>query len=52
MGRGCFANFSAQSFAHNYALCGPVRFQVPPCLVVHRGPRVKKFARLMVRHWF
>lgn len=26
-----FANFSAQSFVQNYALCGPARFSVPPC---------------------
>ncbi|KAI3450189.1 hypothetical protein Pfo_006854 [Paulownia fortunei] len=30
---GCFANFSAKSFMHNYALCGVPRFQVPPCKV-------------------
>ncbi|KAH6775006.1 hypothetical protein C2S52_012567 [Perilla frutescens var. hirtella] len=28
---GSFANFTAQSFVHNHALCGIARFQVPPC---------------------
>lgn len=28
---GCFANFSAQSFLQNYALCGVSRYQVPAC---------------------
>lgn len=28
---GCFANFSAQSFLQNYALCGASRYQVPAC---------------------
>ncbi|XP_073036576.1 uncharacterized protein [Primulina eburnea] len=28
---GCFSNFTAQSFTMNYALCGDVRLQVPPC---------------------
>ncbi|KAH6834638.1 hypothetical protein C2S53_009175 [Perilla frutescens var. hirtella] len=30
---GCFANFSAQSFMQNDALCGVSRFQVPSCKV-------------------
>ncbi|XP_073035905.1 uncharacterized protein [Primulina eburnea] len=28
---GRFSNFTAQSFTMNYALCGDVRLQVPPC---------------------
>ncbi|XP_073036322.1 uncharacterized protein [Primulina eburnea] len=28
---GRFSNFTAQSFTRNYALCGVVRLQVPPC---------------------
>ncbi|KAA8538576.1 hypothetical protein F0562_028230 [Nyssa sinensis] len=28
---GCFANFTAQSFLQNDALCGEPRLQVPPC---------------------
>ncbi|XP_073059641.1 uncharacterized protein [Primulina eburnea] len=28
---GPFLNFTAQSFTMNYALCGDVRLQVPPC---------------------
>ncbi|XP_073036581.1 uncharacterized protein [Primulina eburnea] len=30
---GPFLNFTAQSFVMNYALCGDVRLQVPPCNV-------------------
>ncbi|KAH6776576.1 hypothetical protein C2S52_014137 [Perilla frutescens var. hirtella] len=29
---GCFVNFTAESFAHNSALCGAARFGVPPCM--------------------
>ncbi|GER27556.1 leucine-rich receptor-like protein kinase family protein [Striga asiatica] len=28
---GPFRNFTATSFTHNSALCGPTRFRVPPC---------------------
>ncbi|XP_042035865.1 putative receptor-like protein kinase At3g47110 isoform X2 [Salvia splendens] len=33
--RGCFGNLSDQSFSHNLALCGPIRFKVPPCTDNH-----------------
>ncbi|KAL8486006.1 hypothetical protein ACS0TY_028060 [Phlomoides rotata] len=32
---GPFVNFTAQSFAHNSALCGSARFQVPSCMKNH-----------------
>ncbi|XWS37608.1 hypothetical protein CRYUN_Cryun19dG0059600 [Craigia yunnanensis] len=28
---GCFKNFTAKSFMKNYALCGSLKLQVPPC---------------------
>ncbi|XP_057785112.1 probable LRR receptor-like serine/threonine-protein kinase At3g47570 [Salvia miltiorrhiza] len=29
--KGCFENLTAESFLHNFDLCGAPRFQVPPC---------------------
>ncbi|KAL7086289.1 hypothetical protein ACP275_14G330000 [Erythranthe tilingii] len=39
---GNFANFTAESFAKNYRLCGATRLQVPPC-----GESTKKAASLV-----
>ncbi|KAL8482267.1 hypothetical protein ACS0TY_028429 [Phlomoides rotata] len=36
---GPFVNFTAQSFAHNSALCGAARFQVPSCKKSHGRSR-------------
>ncbi|XP_047961816.1 receptor kinase-like protein Xa21 [Salvia hispanica] len=33
--RGCFGNLTDQSFSNNLALCGPIRFKVPPCTDNH-----------------
>ncbi|XP_047959459.1 LRR receptor-like serine/threonine-protein kinase FLS2 [Salvia hispanica] len=43
----CFSRFTAQSFVHNSALCGPTRFEVPPCPEVDGGSKSKGVARLM-----
>ncbi|XP_042033547.1 probable LRR receptor-like serine/threonine-protein kinase At3g47570 [Salvia splendens] len=43
----CFSNFTALSFVHNSALCGPARFEVPPCPEVDGGSKSKSVARLM-----
>ncbi|KAL8482275.1 hypothetical protein ACS0TY_028437 [Phlomoides rotata] len=37
---GPFINFTAQSFAHNSALCGAARFQVPSCKKNHGRSRI------------
>ncbi|XP_047961823.1 receptor kinase-like protein Xa21 [Salvia hispanica] len=39
---GNFPNFSALSFSHNIALCGPIKFQVAPCSENHRRSWLKK----------
>ncbi|XP_047961843.1 putative receptor-like protein kinase At3g47110 [Salvia hispanica] len=39
---GNFRNFSALSFSHNLALCGPITFQVPPCQEKHHRSWLKK----------
>ncbi|XP_047958002.1 putative receptor-like protein kinase At3g47110 isoform X4 [Salvia hispanica] len=39
---GHFQNFSASSFSHNLALCGPITFQVPPCPTNHHRSWLKK----------
>ncbi|XP_042033012.1 receptor kinase-like protein Xa21 isoform X2 [Salvia splendens] len=44
---GCFSNFTALSFVHNSALCGPARFEVPPCPKVDQGSKSKNVAPLM-----
>ncbi|XP_042033544.1 putative receptor-like protein kinase At3g47110 [Salvia splendens] len=44
---GCFSNFTALSFVHNSALCGPARFEVPPCPEIDGGSNSKSVARLM-----
>ncbi|XP_042035971.1 putative receptor-like protein kinase At3g47110 [Salvia splendens] len=42
--RGCFGNLSDQSFSNNLALCGPIRFKVPPCTKSHhRSKSLMKF---------
>ncbi|XP_042035004.1 putative receptor-like protein kinase At3g47110 [Salvia splendens] len=42
--RGCFGNLSDQSFSNNLALCGPIRFKVPPCTINHhRSKSLMKF---------
>ncbi|KAL2538631.1 Leucine-rich repeat protein kinase family protein [Forsythia ovata] len=42
-----FANFTAQSFIQNYALCSETRQQFPPCVKVHKRSRSKNVASLM-----
>ncbi|XP_042033582.1 LRR receptor-like serine/threonine-protein kinase EFR [Salvia splendens] len=39
---GNFPNFSAMSFSHNLALCGPIKFQVAPCSENHHRSWLKK----------
>ncbi|XP_042034612.1 probable LRR receptor-like serine/threonine-protein kinase At3g47570 [Salvia splendens] len=42
--KGCFGNLSDQSFSSNLALCGPIRFKVPPCTKNHhRSKSLMKF---------
>ncbi|XP_047961906.1 probable LRR receptor-like serine/threonine-protein kinase At3g47570 [Salvia hispanica] len=43
----CFSNFTSLSFVHNSALCGPARFEVPPCSKDDEGSKLKSVARLM-----
>ncbi|XP_042035969.1 leucine-rich repeat receptor protein kinase EMS1-like isoform X2 [Salvia splendens] len=44
--RGCFGNLSDQSFSNNLALCGPIRFKVPPCTKKHH--RSKSLMKIIV----
>ncbi|GAY48609.1 hypothetical protein CUMW_113020 [Citrus unshiu] len=46
---GPFRNFSTESFSWNYALCGPSRFQVPPCKE-ENNKRSKKVALLVLNY--
>ncbi|XP_047961184.1 putative receptor-like protein kinase At3g47110 isoform X2 [Salvia hispanica] len=39
---GRFRNFTAQSFSHNLALCGAIRFEVPPCPTYRHRSWLKK----------
>ncbi|KAH6812919.1 hypothetical protein C2S51_021937 [Perilla frutescens var. frutescens] len=43
-------NFSAESFAHNSALCGAIEFGVPPCIVNERRSRSKNAAIHLVKY--
>ncbi|XP_047960008.1 probable LRR receptor-like serine/threonine-protein kinase At3g47570 [Salvia hispanica] len=45
--RGCFINFTAESFVHNYALCGVARFGVLNCVKQHAKSRLKSVTELM-----
>ncbi|KAL2513427.1 putative LRR receptor-like serine/threonine-protein kinase [Abeliophyllum distichum] len=44
---GHFANFTAQSFMQNYALCSETRQQFPPCGKIHKRSRSKNLVSLM-----
>ncbi|KAL2538753.1 putative LRR receptor-like serine/threonine-protein kinase [Forsythia ovata] len=44
---GHFANFTAQSFMQNYALCSETRQQFPPCGKAHKRSRSKNVVSLM-----
>ncbi|KAL8482274.1 hypothetical protein ACS0TY_028436 [Phlomoides rotata] len=48
---GPFVNFTSESFVHNSALCGPTRFQVPPCMMNPKRlrPRSEDVVRLVTR---
>ncbi|GFP81428.1 probable LRR receptor-like serine/threonine-protein kinase at3g47570 [Phtheirospermum japonicum] len=43
---GPFGNFSAQSFAHNSALCGEARFEVLTCPKSHERSRSTRIAQI------
>ncbi|XP_047977661.1 LRR receptor-like serine/threonine-protein kinase EFR isoform X2 [Salvia hispanica] len=45
--KGCFANFTAESFSQNPELCGAARFQVPPCPRKHGRSRSEQIALIM-----
>ncbi|KAL2514807.1 LRR receptor-like serine/threonine-protein kinase FLS2 [Forsythia ovata] len=44
---GHFANFTAQSFMQNYALCSETRQEFPPCGKAHKRSRSKNVVSLM-----
>ncbi|KAL2538597.1 LRR receptor-like serine/threonine-protein kinase FLS2 [Forsythia ovata] len=44
---GYFANFTAQSFMQNYALCSETQQQFPPCGKVHKRSRSNNVLSLM-----